>query len=192
MKRLLLILLFFGGVSIYPLMAQKVALKTNGAYWVTGTPNLSVEFGLANRSTLDFGGGYNPWNLNGLKNDNKKLVHWLGMLEYRYWFCQKFNGHFLGVHALGTQYNISGRELLIFGKGSKDYRYEGWGAGAGISYGYQLVLGRHWNIEGNIGIGYVRFGYDKYKCPKCSEKEGSPQSDYFGPTKCGISVVYAF
>lgn len=174
--------------------AQKIAVKANLFYGaMTYTPNLGIEIGLSMRSTLDINGGYNPWNLKGSESSNKKLVHWLGNVEYRYWLCEKFNGHFFGVHALGSQYNISQHELpLFFGKGSKGYRYEGWAAGAGVSYGYQWILGKHWNLEANIGIGYARLKYDKYNCVKCGDKVGSDFRNYFGPTKAGVSLIYVF
>ena len=90
--------------------AQDIAIKTNLLYGgYTYTPNLSLEIGLGKRSTLDLGGGYNPWNLDGTAENNKKLVHWLGEIEYRYWLCQRFSGHFLGVHVLGSQYNMRNR-----------------------------------------------------------------------------------
>lgn len=173
-------------------VAQKVAVKTNllyGAY--TYTPNLSMEFGLNKRSTLEMGGGYNPWNLDGSRDNNKKLVHWLGQIEYRYWTCQKFAGHFFGIHALGTEFNISGHELpLLFESGSKNHRYEGYGYGGGISYGYQFYLGKRWNLEANIGVGYARLHYAKYDCVKCGEKLGNDVKNYFGPTKAAVSVIY--
>ena len=103
--------------------AQDIAIKTNLLYGgYTYTPNLSLEIGLGKRSTLDLGGGYNPWNLDGTAENNKKLVHWLGEIEYRYWLCQRFSGHFLGVHVLGSQYNIAQQDLpLIFGKEILDH-----------------------------------------------------------------------
>lgn len=172
--------------------AQSVAIKTNILYAASAfTPNLGIEIGLSHRSTLDLTAGYNPWNLNGERNDNKKLVHWLGNVEYRYWLCEKFNGHFFGAHALASQYNISQHNLpLLFGKNSKEYRHEGWAAGAGISYGYQWILTNHWNIEATIGIGYARMEYDKYECRNCGEKLGSESRNYFGPTKAGVSFIY--
>ena len=180
-------------ISIVPyLRAQDISIKANllyGAY--TYTPNLSLEVGLGRRSTLDLSGGYNPWNLNGTAENNKKLVHWLGEIEYRYWLCQRFTGHFFGIHALGTQYKIAKQELpLLFEKGSKEYRYEGYGYGGGISYGYNFFLGIRWSLEANIGIGYARLHYDKYKCYKCGEKVGTENRNYFGPTKAGISLIY--
>ena len=45
--------------------AQDIAAKTNLLYWSTTTPNLSLEFGLGQRTTLDLTGAYNPWTLNG-------------------------------------------------------------------------------------------------------------------------------
>lgn len=181
------------GCCLFPeASAQHVAVKTNllyGAY--AYTPNLSLEIGLGHRSSLDIGGGYNPWNRDGSRVNNKKLVHWLGQIEYRYWLCGKFSGHFFGIHALGTQYNIAGHELpLLFGKGSKNYRYQGWGAGGGISYGYNFYLGKRWGLEVQVGAGYARLHYDKYDCAKCGRKIGTENRNYFGPTKAGISLIY--
>lgn len=190
-KRIVTLLLFLVGACGY-ISAQKVSLKTNlfyGAY--TYTPNLGIELSVGKRSTFEIAGGYNPWDLNGTSETNKKLVHWIGQMEYRYWFCQKFNGHFLGAHILGSEYNISQHKLpLLFGSGSENYRFQGWGAGAGLSYGYQFILGRRWNLELNAGIGYARLQYDKYECRTCGEKVGSEKRNYFGPTKAGISLIY--
>lgn len=191
-KKALLVLIFIA--CLFPGYAQNVAVKTNllyGAY--TFTPNLSMEFGLGKKSTLELGGGYNPWNLNGTFENNKKLVHWMGQAEYRHWLCQKFSGHFLGVHALGTQFNIAGHELpLLFEKGSKNYRYEGYGYGGGISYGYNFFLSNRWSIEANIGVGYARLHYDKYECVKCGDKIGAESKNYWGPTRAGLSLIYYF
>lgn len=190
MKKRILVLLMtlFGAISAG--WAQDIAVKTNlfyGAY--AATPNLGLEFGLGKRSTLDLGAGYNWFTPN--KVSNKKLVHWLAQAEYRYWFCQKFNGHFVGAHALGTQYNISGKDLKwVFGRDAKEHRYEGWGIGVGISYGYQFYLGRRWSLETTVGVGYVRLNYDRYKCPRCGELQGREHRNYFGPTKAGISLIY--
>ncbi|WP_300699471.1 DUF3575 domain-containing protein [Bacteroides sp.] len=189
-KKILLIL--FLTVNSVSGFSQHVAVKTNllyGAY--TLTPNLGLELALGKRSTLEFSGGYNPWNLDGSFDDNKKLVHWLGQVEYRYWLCRKFSGHFFGIHGLGTEYNISGHELpLLFEKGSGNYRYEGYGYGGGISYGYNFYLGRRWSLEANIGVGYARLHYDKYDCVKCGSKIGTESKNYLGPTKAGLSLIY--
>ncbi len=189
LKRLLFISFLF--IS-FQATSQELLLKSNilyGAYALT--PNIGMEVALATHSSLDVGGGYNPWNLEG-NNGNKKLVHWLAQLEYRYWPAGKFNGHFFGAHILGSQYNVSEHKLpLLFGKESADSRYEGMGAGVGLSYGYQFILGLRWNLELNIGVGYAYLKYDRYKCVTCGNKlEVGAKRHYFGPTRGGISIVY--
>lgn len=120
----LLILLLFGGGRVF---AQKVAVKTNVLYWATTTPNLGFEFGLGKKTSLEFFGGYNPWNLD--KGENKKMKHYLIQPEFRYWLCERFQGHFFGLHAGFSEYNVSGVRLPLpqFPKRMKDHRYEGWG-----------------------------------------------------------------
>ena len=188
MRKIYIILLLIS--FQYVTYAQKVALKTNllyGAY--TFTPNLGLEIGTSHKTTLDISGGYNPWNLDA--KGEKKAVHWLAEAEYRYWLCQRFNGHFFGIHALGTQYNINGKNLpMLLGKSSSDYRFEGYAIGGGISYGYQWLLGNHWNLEASIGVGYARMSYDKFTCKACGSKIGHENRNYLGPTRAAISVIY--
>lgn len=194
MKQLFSVLIaLFCLVSV--VRAQDVAIKTNllyGAY--TRTPNLGVEVGLGNRLTLDISGGYNWFNLKGKADNNQKAVHWLVQPELRYWLCERFNGHFFGVHLLGSQYNISEHRLpLMFGSDSDKYRYEGWAAGAGLSYGYHLPLAKHWGAEFSAGAGYAYLKYDRYFCPKCGKEEQSGEvKHYLGPTKAAISIIYTF
>ncbi len=167
---------------------SKIALKTNLLYWATLTPNLQMEFGLGNRTTLDVAGAYNPWNLDGTKENNRKLVHWLALAEFRYWLCERLAGSFFGVHALGSMYNVGGRKVpMLF---EKKYRYEGWGIGGGISYGYVLPLAKRWSAEFNVGVGVIYMDYDKYGCDKCAELVERKDKTYFGPTRLGISLVY--
>lgn len=187
--KIILLLLFFSGM--FKCAAQEIAIKTNLLYGTYArTPNIGVEVGLSTRTTLELGGGYN-WFTPDQSDSYKKLVHWLGVAEYRYWTCERFSGHFLGIHALGTQYNIAGHRLpLLFGSDSKRFRYEGWGVGGGISYGYQFFLGNRWSLEASIGVGYVRLHYDKFRCETCGEKIKTENRNYFGPTKAAISLIY--
>lgn len=180
-------------VGLSAIAQGNVGVKTNLLYGVgTLTPNLGMEIGLGKRTTLDVGGGYSWFNLNGTTENNKKLVHWVVQPEFRYFLCEKFNGHFFGIHALYSKYNIGKHKLpMLFGKNSQDYRFEGDAFGAGLSYGYQLMLGKHWNLEFNLGVGYMRLKYDKYDCRKCGKrKETGATKNYFGPTRAGISLIY--
>ena len=187
LKISLLIALFL--ICGWSLSAQQMAVKSNLLYGAGAlTPNVGAEFGLGDRTSLNLSGSYNPWNLEGSVADNKKLVHWMGSAEYRWWTCQRFNGHFFGVHALGGQYNVSGYNVpMLF---DKEYRYEGWAAGAGLSWGYHLMLAGRWSLEFNVGAGYIYFDYDKYACDKCAVLEGNNVKHYFGPTRAGVNLVF--
>ena len=125
--------------------AQDIAAKTNLLYWSSTTPNLSLEFGLGKRTTLNLTGAY---------------------------------------------YNISGVRVLFQDKSTKDHRYQGWVTGVGLSYGYSWILGKRWNLEATVGLGYVYTDYDKYECATCGEFKESGSKHYFGPTKASISLIY--
>lgn len=173
MKSILLsVLLLLASFSF----AQKVGIKTNVAYWATTTLNLGVEAALAPKMTLDLIGTYNPFTF----DDNKKIKHWLVQPELRYWTCKRFAGHFFGLHGHYGEYN----------GGIKTYRYDGWLAGAGLSYGYQWIIGKRWNLEAELGVGYAYMKYDKFLRNKCGKFIESTHRNYVGPTKLSISFMY--
>ena len=160
----------------------KFAIKTNALYWATTTANLGFEVGLSKKLTLDVSGNYNPWEF----SNNKQIKHWLVQPELRYWLCERFYGHFFGLHAHYAEANVS--NLNIFGLG--DYRYQGNIYGAGISYGYQWILNKRWSMEATVGVGYARLNFDKYICGTCGSKIGKEHKNYFGPTKIALSIIY--
>lgn len=179
--------------STFTANAQKVAVKTNLLYDATTTFNLGVEFGLSPKWTLDVSGNYNPWTF----DNNKKWKHWFVQPEARYWLCEKFNGHFFGAHLHGGQYNVGNIDFSHKFLGNdfkelKDHRFEGWFVGAGLVYGYAWVLGKHWNLEAEIGVGYAYTRYDKYECGTCGNKVDKGVHNYVGPTKAALSLVYVF
>lgn len=180
MKKLCIFLLVT--LTTITAFSQKVAVKSNLLYDATTTINIGLEFGLGDKSSLDLTGNYNPW-----KFGNYRLKHWLIQPEIRYWFCERFNGHFLGVHGHYAEYNIGG---LFFNDNMKNNRYQGHLYGGGISYGYQWILNNRWNLEATIGVGYARLSDDKYPCIHCGEKIKSENRNYWGPTKAGVTIVY--
>lgn len=163
-------------------------VKTNLAYWATLTPNLSGEIGLGKTTSLEVMGSNNRWNLEGSNNDNKKLVHWLIKPEFRYWLCERFNGHFFGLHAFYGKYNISGHTVpLLF---EKKYRYEGDLLGGGISYGYHWMWSKRWGMEFNVGIGAASLDYTKHECVKCGKEVEHTRKTYIGPTGAGLKLIF--
>lgn len=173
--------------------AQDVALKTNLLTDVTLNPNLGVEIGLAPKWTLDLTGQVNFWTING-----HKWKHWVFQPEARYWFCQRFGGHFLGFHAIGGQYNFGriGIKQNFLGSNLSELqhkRFQGWGIGAGVAYGYAWPVALHWNVEAEIGIGWIYTRYDAFPCVGCGRKiEDNKAHNYVGPTKAALNIVYLF
>jgi hypothetical protein len=193
MKLKFLIPLFLGLLISVGAKAQDVAIKTNLLYDATATVNLGVEVGVAPKWTLDLSGNLNAWNV----NEDKRWKHWLVQPEARYWFCDRFSRHFLGFHALGGQYNIGGLQNNFkflgtdFSKLSNN-RYQGWGVGAGVAYGYAMILGKHWNLEFEVGVGYIYSAYDIFECTGCGRRVGQDNNHYVGLTKAAINLVYLF
>ena len=138
-------------------------------YDVFATLNAGVEVGLADRWTLDVSANYNGWTL----SHDRKWKHWLLQPEARYWFCDRWAGHFVGAHALAGQYNVGNLDNNLSFLGTdfsrlSDKRYQGWFAGLGLVYGHSWILNKHWKVD-----------------------EDKPHN-YIGPTKAAINLVYTF
>ena len=169
MKRLLFVLLSCIGLSV---SAQDVAVKSNLLYDAALNINGGVEFGVAPKWTVDVTANYNNWTF----SEGKRWKNWFLQPEARYWFCDRFAGHFLGFHLHGGKYNMGGIKGGFNLLGSdlsklEDNRYQGWFAGAGVGYGYSFILGMHWNLELEIGIGYAFTKFDRYECIGCGERQ---------------------
>lgn len=185
------VIMAFVGMSV---QAQRtVALKTNLLYDATATINAGIEFGLAPKWSLDVSGNFNGWKI-----DEQTWKHWMLQPEARYWFCDRFAGHFVAIHAIGGQFNWghwNNAFDFLNTKFShlKDHRAQGWGVGGGIAYGYAWILNKHWNFEAEIGIGAIHTWYDVYNCLECAKKIASDKTHtYFGPTKAALNIVYLF
>lgn len=189
----LFLLAFAGNAS-----AQKFAVKTNALYWGTSTPNIGLEVAMAPRWTFELEGGYNPWTLD--KQENLKAKHFLVTPEFRYWFCEAFQGHFIGIHGNYTQFNVSGINVPdVFFKPSEgglfldDLQYarsQGWAAGAGLNYGYAFPISRRWNMEFTLGLGFWYTEYDRFESRKCGLFQENVSRYAVGPTELGISFIY--
>ena len=182
---------FFFLLSSLQTFSQKVALKNNLAYDALLTPNLSVEFSLGKKWTLDAQVGMNFFfyenDATATRYKTRKWSHWLVQPEVRYWTCETFNGLFWGIHTHGGQMNVAGINIPFIiqnhSKEMKDY-------GGGISTGYHWILSSRFSVEASLGVGYARVKYDKFRCTSCGKKIGKGKADYLGPTKLAVSIVY--
>ena len=182
---------------------ERFAVKTNLLHDATLSIDLGVEYGFAPKWSAEISGSYNNW-----KTGRMWLNHWLVAPEVRYWFCRRFAGTFLSLHGVGGQATLGG-----FYDFSKYYQKfpnlenfmlkDALVLGAGVGIGHAFILGRHWNLELELGIGYMYAKGDEYELEKGSNGqyylpdwtipvlEGS-EFDYIGPTKLAVSIVYIF
>ena len=199
MKRYLIIAVFAFLASFGSANAQKVAIKTNALYWATATPNIGMEFAMGDRWTFELEGGYNPWTLDS--DNNTKVKHWLVSPEVRYWFCNSFQGHFIGINANYTQFNIGGLPQgmpNLFVNLNTEVpmpdlsaaRIQGWAVGAGLTYGYAFPIARRWNMELTVGYGLWYTEYDQFESRKCGLFQQSVGRLALGPATAGISFIY--
>lgn len=198
MKRYLTLAVIFLIAFAVDTSAQKVAVKTNTLYWATTTPNIGFEFAMAPRWTFEIAGGYNPWILN--KENNVKAKHFLVTPEFRYWFCESFLGHFIGINGNYTMFNVSGILIpeVFYKEESNGYlldqlqhaRSQGWAVGAGLTYGYSCPISRRWNLEFTLGLGWWYTEYDRFESRTCGLFQESMAKHAFGPTDLGLSFVY--
>lgn len=203
MLALAMAVLFGGG-----LRAQDVAIKTNLLHDAGAVANLGIEFGLAPKWSLDISTDVNYWPVKhgwwGHGSHQRRYwERWWVQPEARYWFCEKFQGSFLALQVMGGMYNVGNIGFLPnflnnrF-KQLKDERWKGWGVGAGIAYGYAWSLGTHWNIEAEIGIGWIYSRYDRWSINKANQGkldykiQDNKVHNYVGPTKLAVNLVYVF
>lgn len=186
MKQLLTTLIC---LSMACYMNAQLAVKTNVPMDALRMPNLGAEVGLAPRWTLDASFYYNPWKF----SDDKQHKLLLVQPELRYWLCDTFNGHFFGLHLMAGSYNTMGiKPPFGLWDDMDTFRYKGRFYGGGISYGYQWILGRHWNLEATVGFGYNYVTYRKYECKHCGKQIDKGNKNYIGPTKAAINLIYLF
>lgn len=176
----------------------QLAVKTNVAMDALAIPNAGLEVGLNKKLSLDVPVYYNPWKQVMFREQEGKLFKlFMVQPELRYWFCDKFNGHFLGAHAMGGAYNTTGLDLPFspfddLTGGNPNNRYKGHFYGGGISYGYQHIFSRHWSIEATLGLGYAYVRYKKYPCKECAGMTDKGKENYIGPTRAALNLIYVF
>ena len=166
---------------------QNVSIKTNLLHDATASMNLGLEFRTGGHTSFDLPVTYNPWRF----SDNKQWKHLLIQPELRYWTNETFSGHFFGLHGHGALYNAGKLKHPPFSEYMNTHRFQGWLAGAGLSYGYRWNFNHRWGLEATIGAGYAYLSYDKFECAGCGRKIDSETKHYFGPTKAGLSIAYS-
>lgn len=166
-----------------PLSAQQFALKTNALYWLTSTPNFTVEAGINRHVSAQVAVGYNAWKFAG----KHSLKHTSFIPEARYWLSRTMERHYVGVYGQYSSVNL--RNAPLFKQNDRAYR--GHFVGGGLSYGYQWALGKRFGIEASVGVGYLYIDYSQYQYTDCcAERMSDHKRSYFGPTRMALNLIY--
>lgn len=160
------------------------ALKTNLLCDMALIPNLGVEFHLGKGWALGLDYNHAWWSL------ADKDYFWRvcgGGIDVRKYFgkassVRPLSGHHLGLYAQAFTYDIE-----TGGRGQmSDLTYSG-----GLEYGYSLPVGKAFNIDFGIGLGYAGGEYKVYDPEDdCYVWKETRQRHYMGPTKAEISLVW--
>ncbi|MBD5233029.1 MAG: DUF3575 domain-containing protein [Bacteroidales bacterium] len=166
-------------ISFQDASAQRVALKTNALEYLILSPNLTLEARLSRKITAQLGVSCNP-----MQTDIKgyRLANYRVEPEVRYWFNRPMAKHFIALSATAGSYSIEW-----------NYRYyKGDAVAAGISYGYALVLSRHWNVEFELGVGLVSMSGIEYTDPLRVPEKRNFSKKMPAPIRAAVSFGYIF
>ncbi|MDE6157538.1 MAG: DUF3575 domain-containing protein [Muribaculaceae bacterium] len=164
--------------SSQQLSAQRLALKTNTIDWLMLSPNLTLEARLSSRFSLQLGIASNPTHISIA---NVQLTNFRVEPELRYWFNRPMARHFIALSATAGTFNLR----------YKDHHFLGDAVGAGISYGYALVLSDHWNVEFELGAGIANVSAKNYYGADVPETKNYTRWLPV-PIRAGLSFAYIF
>jgi hypothetical protein len=173
LKRNLLLLCFF--TITLCTSAQRIALKTNTLDWLVASPNIGTEFILSSSSSFNINVSASPFSTSFFKNKHALLG-----IEYKHWFTRPLTGHFVGVMAHIDEY-----DRLLLG----DY-HKGNQIAAGFTYGYNMVLSERWNLEFELGLGYMRQREKKWDKDAEIPQTNNNNKNTFAPIKLAVSFSY--
>lgn len=159
--------------------AQRLALKTNALDYFILSPNLTLEARLSRRVSLQLGIAANPFktSIADVKATNFRIEP-----EMRYWFNRPMARHFVAVSATAGFYSLRLRE----------HYFSGDAVSLGVSYGYALVLGKHWNMEAEIGVGLASVRGRKYVGEANKPDDINYNRFLPVPVRFGLSFAYIF
>lgn len=170
-----LLFLFFIVSNTTDSRAQLVNVKTNVADWMTASPNLSAEFTLSSRLSIDLSATASPFKI----KDDLYFRHVRLQPELKYWLTSPLTKHYIGVTAFYSTYDV----------GYKKRGYFGDSYAAGLTYGYNWILSRRWNFELSAGLGFIRYRIARYT-PGSAHAAPNEMGWQIAPVKLGLCFVY--
>ena len=174
-----------------PVSEFTFAVKTNLPADLVTAVNLGVEVPLGEDFSVNAHFTF-PWWTAGPYGNKYALQLLDAEGELRWWFApgeERLEGHYLALQGSGGKFDLQwGRDIGC-------YQCYNWGVG--LSYGYSMSLGEHWNLEFALTLGYLAIDYQHYvPSPDWSvllrDNAKAGVLHYFGPTGLKVSLVYPF
>lgn len=167
--------------------AQVIAVKSDLLSGALTSPNIGVELKLSKYFSIENTFHWNPLS----RGSAKRWKHWYIQPELRYWGCQPFAGHYVGLHVIYGVFNVGNMKLPFeLFKGVRSYRYEGEVYGVGAGYGYNYIISPHWSLELEFGLGYLHAEYGRYNKYRFGEHLGNGCKNYPALTRLSLTFVY--
>lgn len=162
-----------------PASDRYMAIKTNVAYDAVGILNLDFECQVARHLSVELPVMWSFWDwkqTQGLRTValQPALKWWPGEVGSRNAVGVDFDMAWFNYRHDQTRYQSQGRPLM----------------GASLTYAYTLEMGRGWQAEFAVAIGYANMQYNTYYNISDGALTGTHTRNYFGPTRLGISLVY--
>lgn len=172
-----------------------MAVKSNLLFDVVTALNYSIEVPFKEKYSVLFQHHF-PW----WERDNKYCLQFLTFGgEFRWWFAPSSQlpakyrrennlllGHFVGANVWG------GKGDIQIGRKFGCYHFDFWSVG--LSYGYSMPIGRRFNLEFTVSVGYAHIPYQHYipsdnweVLIKDNNKFGT--LNYVGITKAEVNLV---
>lgn len=160
--------------------AQFYSVSANALALMTGTFDVDASMTLNRNWSLHSELSINPWRI-----ERFRVQHLLVRPQVRWWATESYRGFFIGAHTLFAGYHIGIPRMM-----TKKYKGVAWGAG--IDLGWSWPISTRWNIEAQLGGGWIYANYDVLECRNCGEHLGSNSKHFVAPSRAAISLVYLF
>lgn len=161
--------------------AQMLSVNTDLALAALQTPSFGLELVVGNHSTLSLNGlgNHKPWG-----SDMRILAF---QPELRYYLSRRpMYHHFVGLCAVAASYDIHYDGI----------RHDGYGVGAGITFGYVVPLSSRWNVDFHAGFTTMFYEQREYRPgeflnkPNGVDQPVNAHGHYTLPARIGVSLSY--
>lgn len=158
----------------------RFALESNLLFDAVAIPNIGAEVAVWQGLTL--GASYQYiW----MRNTSQARWHRFQGAEAtaNWYFDTPFQGHHIGIYG-----QICTWDITLNGRG---YLAERWTGGGGIAYGYNLPISTRFNLDFEIGIGYIHGNMHRYSTPDNHRVWQSLKPlNWVGPTKLCVTLQW--